>query len=274
MSKSEDTPSNLIVSLHAGFEAKGEYVNAYLARPVNGGERPGVVLLSGMNGLNWTQREITRVYARAGFVALSPDFMEGLLPNGRVEALHAKNSLDVDRAVGQVVAGADFLRSLPWVDSHGHVGILGFCLGGGLALLAAARTEKFQAGIIYHQSLFPDPRELESITCRLQCHYGSEDQSSPRMEVDAFTGALDEYGVQYELHWYEGMGHSFAQITPDANVPSARRDATNLSQERCFEFLQRELKATSDFGPASGHESDDEPAAGSDQASTESAPTA
>jgi len=43
------------------------------------------------------------------------------------------------------------------------------------------------------------------------------------------------------VQWYEGMGHSFAQITPDANVPPAQRAATDLSQERSFEFFRREL---------------------------------
>jgi len=259
MQETAEISSNLIVSLHAGYEAADEYVNAYIARPVNGGQRAGVVLLSGMNGLSWTQREITRMYARAGFVALSPDFMDGLLPNSRVKALHAKNSLDVARAVEQVTAGADFLRSLPWVGPEGPVGVMGFCLGGGLALLAAARTQKFQAGIVYHQSLFPDPRELEGIKCRLQCHYGTEDQSSPRTEVDAFIQALDRYGVKYELHWYEGMGHSFAQITPEADVQPARREATNLSQERCFEFLRQELEPVTGFEPVDEHKADGGP---------------
>ena len=231
----------LIVSLHAGYDAGSDYVNGYVARPVDGAPRPGVVLLSGMHGLSWTQREITRVYARAGFVALSPDFMDGLLPHGRAEALHAKNSLDVNRAVEHIIAGAGFLRSLPSVGPDGRVGVMGFCLGGGLALLAAARSSQFQAAVIYHQSLFPDARELQGIKGRLQCHYGTEDESTPREEVEAFVRALDQYGVQYEVHWYEGMGHSFAQITPDAEVPPARRAATDLSYERSFEFLRKEL---------------------------------
>src|SRR5205823_873516 len=71
-----------IVSLHAGYEANGDFVEGYVARPLTGERRPGVLLLSGMSGLTWTQREITRVYARAGFVALSPDFLEAL-PQGR-----------------------------------------------------------------------------------------------------------------------------------------------------------------------------------------------
>ena len=230
-----------IVSLHAGYETKGAYADGFLARPADGPPRPGVVLLSGMGGLTWTQREITRLFARAGFVALSPDYMGGQLPANRVEGLYAKNSLDVKASVEQIAGGAAFLRSLPSVGPKGKVGIMGFCLGGGLALLAAGRTDAFQAGVIFHQSLFPDVRELETINCKLQCHYGTEDHSTPRTEVEAFTRALDRFGKDYELHWYEGMGHSFAQITPDAEVPAAQRSATNLSYTRSFEFLHSEL---------------------------------
>src|SRR5215212_7042989 len=132
-----------IVSLHCGFETSaGDYVDGYIARPVDGEPRPAVVLLSGMYGLTWTQRELTRVYARAGFVAFSPDFLDGQHPTSRASALFVKNSLDVNRATERLASAADFLRTLPWVGSNGRVGIMGFCLGGGLVLLATGRTPK------------------------------------------------------------------------------------------------------------------------------------
>ena len=235
------TDGEKIISLHAGYETDGVYTNAFLARPVDGTPRPGVVLLSGMGGLTWTQREITRRYARAGFVALSPDYMLGQLPPDRAKALLAKNALDVNAAVEALAGGAVFLRSLPWVAPEDRIGIMGFCLGGGLVLLATARTEAFGAGIVYHQSLFPDVRELAGIDCKLQCHYGTEDHSTPRQEVEAFAAAMNELGKTFELHWYEGMGHSFAQITPDAGVPDQQRQASDLSYQRSFEFFRAEL---------------------------------
>lgn len=231
-----------IVSLHCGYTApNGDYVDGFIARPVDGTPRPGVVLLSGMYGLAWTQRELTRMYARAGFVAISPDYLLGQRPRNPVESLHAKNSLEVNRAVDHLVGAANFLHSLPWVGPDHKIGIMGFCLGGGLVLIAVGRTDTFQAGVVYHQSLFPDMAELADIRCRLQCHYGTNDHSTPREEVEAFTKALDEYDVEYELHWYEGQGHSFAQITPDAQVPPEQRAAADLSHQRTFAFLAREL---------------------------------
>jgi carboxymethylenebutenolidase len=230
-----------IVSLHAGYASGDGYVDGYLARPVAPGPWPGVILLSGMFGLTWTQRQLTRLYARAGFVALSPDILKGKRPKGRAAGLLAKHTLDVRPTVEDLAAGADFLRSLPWVGPDGRIGIMGFCLGGGLAILATAWTDRFQAGVVYHQSLFPDPRDLAAVGAPLQCHYGTDDVSTPKEEVDAFTTELDAHGKRYELHWYEGMGHSFAQITPEAEVPQAQRAAADLSQDRAFGFLHAEL---------------------------------
>jgi carboxymethylenebutenolidase len=259
----EVVEDELIVSLHAGYVTNGVYTDAFLARPVDGRSRPGVVLLSGMYGLTWTQREITRIYARAGFVALSPDILGGQRPDrkDRAAALHAKNSVDVNSMVDQLAGGAAFLRSLRWVESPGKVGIMGFCLGGGLVLLAAGRTDAFQAGVVYHQSLFPDMRELAGIKCAIQGHYGTDDSSTPPEEVAAFSHELDRLGIRYELHMYEGMGHSFAQLTPDAKVPAAQRAAADLSQTRAFEFLHRELGGTADATPVAGKASAEETSA-------------
>ena len=228
--------------MHAGYESGGRHVDSYLARPYDGIPRPGVILLSGMFGLTWTQRELTRLYARAGFVALSPDFLNGQRPKGRREGLQAKNSLDVGTAVQQLVDGADFLRGLPWVGADGGVGIMGFCLGGGLALLAMTDSDRFGAGVIFHQSLFPDPRDLERLSAPVIGHYGTADTSTPPEEVEAFVRELEAGGKRYELHWYEGMAHSFAQIPPDKEVPAPQRAAADLSHERSFEFLHRELE--------------------------------
>ncbi len=231
--------SERIVSLHAGYERGGRMVDGYVARPADSGVHPAVVVISGMSGLNAFQREMTRVFARAGFVTLSPDLFDGAHPANRAEALHNKNSLDLDRAVDDVVGGGDFLRDLPWVETGGRIGVIGFCLGGGLALLALARSDQFNPGVIYYHSLFPDPSELEGITASLLCHYGTEDTSTPKSEVDAFTATLDQYEKQYEIAYYEGVGHSF--LNPGNNPTPQNTKAAAKSLEKSFQFLHREI---------------------------------
>lgn len=228
-----------ILSLHAGYDHKQRPVDAYLARPAVSEVRPAVVLVSGMHGLNWFQRQITRRFAQAGFVTLSPDILEGSLPEDRASALLVKNSLDVDLTVDIIAAGAYFLRSLPWVEPDGRVGLVGFCLGGGLALLTLARTDQFQSGVIYYHSLFPDPQELEHIDCELLCHYGTEDKTTPKEEVEAFRSVLEGYDKQYEIAFYEGVGHAF--VNPGASPSAQHQKAITESLEKTFEFLRRLL---------------------------------
>jgi carboxymethylenebutenolidase len=238
-----DVDDHLIIAMHSGYEADGQYVDAFLARPVNGEPAPGVVLLSGMGGLTATQRAITREYARAGFVALAPNYMGAELAGNYAAALHAKNSLDMNAVVEQIVAGAAFLQSLPWIGPDGKVGVMGFCLGGGLALLAAARSDGFDAVVVYHHSVFPDERELAHIGCPILGHYGTDDHSTPREEVEDFRSSLEHLGKQHELHWYEGMPHGFAQVPSTADLPSERRSAVEVARARSFAFLQRELRS-------------------------------
>jgi len=214
-------------------------VDGYVARPADSGVHPAVLLISGMSGLNDFQREMTRVFARAGFVTLSPDLFDGAHAKDHAEALHNKNSLDIDRSVDLLSAGTDFLRNLPWVENGSRIGVVGFCLGGGLALLSLGRTDRFDPGVIYYQSLFPDPAELEGIDAKLLCHYGTADHSTPREEVERFRSTLDEYEKEYEICWYEGAGHSF--LNPRSDSSPGREQATTDSLESSFEFLRTEI---------------------------------
>ncbi len=146
-----------IVSLHAGYKTNGVYTDAFIARPSDNAPRPAVVLLSGMFGLSWTQREITRYYARQGSVA---DCRQNMWLTARpaitlTASPPDEKLFDVASVVeNALVGGAAFLRSLPSVGPQGRIGIMGFCLGGGVALLAMARSRAFQAGVIYHQSSY------------------------------------------------------------------------------------------------------------------------
>jgi carboxymethylenebutenolidase len=128
-----------IVSLHAFYKSGTRELDAYLSRPTAPGPWPAVIV----------------VY-------------HGKVTTDPAEAAQLKTSLDIDGAVAEIVGAVPYLQSLPFVSKK--VGIIGFCMGGGLALLAACRSAAFSAGVIYFPSIYPDTSELENVACPLRFH--------------------------------------------------------------------------------------------------------
>jgi dienelactone hydrolase len=116
----------------------------------------------------------------------------------------AKTSLAIPRAVEKIIDSVPYLRKLPWVGKK-NVAMLGFCMGGGLALYAVAQSRAFAGGVIYYQSLFPDPEDLKSISAPLLCHHGTDDPATTKTEIDLFRQALDKYKKKFSIEMYKGQ---------------------------------------------------------------------
>lgn len=99
--------------------------------------------------------------------------------------------MNVDRAVEKVIDNVPYLRMLPFVGQK-KIALAGFCMGGGLALYGLARSVKFATGVIFYQSLFPDPMELKGIKVPIQCHYGTEDEKTTLAEIEMFRNTLTQ----------------------------------------------------------------------------------
>ena len=162
-------------------------------------------------------------------------FIPGSFP--RKDAFQ-KTSLDIPRAVEKVIDSVPYLRRLPWAGKK-HIAVLGFCMGGGLALYAVAQSRAFAAGVIYYQSLFPDPEDLKGITAPLLCHYGTDDPGTTRTEIEMFRETLDRYKKKYEIATYNGAGHAFLNNPQTKNT--ANREAAAKSVIKTSKWLQKHL---------------------------------
>jgi carboxymethylenebutenolidase len=227
-----------IVSMHAAHRSGKEVIDGFLSRPIAGGERPAIVLVHGYRGLDDGQRAVTRRFAQEGFICLSPDLFHGKTYHTLEECALKKTSLDIDRAVDNIIDDVPYLRKLPWLGNK-KVAVLGFCMGGGLALYVLARSKAFAAGVIYYQSLFPDPEDLKSISAPMLCHYGTEDHGTTKTEIDMFRGTLEKQKKQYAIEMYDGAGHAFLNNPQSKNA--ANREAAAKSVLRTTKWLRKVL---------------------------------
>jgi len=227
-----------IVSMHAAYKSGKEIVDGFLSRPVDNAVRPAIVLIHGYRGVDDGQRAVTRRFAQEGFVCLSPDLFHNQVFTTPEACALQKTSLDIPRATQKINDSIPYLRQLPFVGKK-KIAVLGFCMGGGLALYALAKSRAFAAGVIYYQSLFPDPVELKGITAPLLCHYGTEDPGTTKTEIDMFREALDRYKKKYEIEMYEGAGHAFLNNPQSKNA--ANLEAAAKSVDRTCKWLRKAL---------------------------------
>ena len=179
-------------------------VKAHLAiPPVGDGPWPGVVVLHEAFGLNDDIRQQADRLATAGYLALAPDLYSGggwRCVRSTFRALSAGRGKPFD----DIEAARTWLAERP--DCTGRVGVIGFCMGGGFALLTAARG--FAASAPNYAHL---PEDLDGAlqgACPVVASYGAKDKTL-RGTAAELESALRRAGVEHDVEEYEGAGHSF-----------------------------------------------------------------
>ncbi|MBI1376246.1 MAG: dienelactone hydrolase family protein [Frankiales bacterium] len=182
----------------------GEPVPAHLALAAGDGPQPGVVVLHEAFGLTADIRAIAAEFARRGFHALAPDLLSH---GGRVRCLtsvmRAMRS-GSGRPFAEIAAARDWLAERE--DCTGRVGVAGFCLGGGFAILMAGRG--FDVSAVQYGIL---PRRVDEAVrgaCPVVASYGARDLSL-RGAADRLSTALERAGVRHDVKEYPDAGHSF-----------------------------------------------------------------
>jgi carboxymethylenebutenolidase len=192
--------------------------DAYVALP-EAGVGPVIVLLQEIFGVNAEMREVADLYAAEGYVVVAPDLFHQFAPNielGYSEADHAKGydyyaRFDVAQALADIRATVQHARIMP--ESNGKVGVLGFCLGGKLAWLAAAHCDVDCAVGYYGVGIENSLDEVANINCPIALHFGETDPMNPpetRWRIKAVLS--DKPNIQ--LYEYPEAGHAFNRSGP------------------------------------------------------------
>ena len=182
-------------------------VEAYLARPDGDGPRPAVLVMSEAFGLNEDIRRIADRFAAHGYVAAAPDLFEGGSPGCLVKAFR-----DLRRGSGPMVERAvaliDALAAIPGVAPQ-RVGVAGFCLGGGYAMLLGTTGKVRTAAAAYGRPLPPD---LVGRMCPVVASFGGRDRIFGR-QGDDLERRLTAAGIPHDVKTYPAAGHSFMNRT-------------------------------------------------------------
>ncbi|QRP46226.1 dienelactone hydrolase family protein [Amycolatopsis sp. FDAARGOS 1241] len=192
-------------------------ITGYLAVPSGPGPFPAVVIIHDALGLSADARRITDRFADSGYVALSPDLHSRGGFFRCVRQVFKDMFARRGRAFDDIETARAFLAARD--DCTGKIGVAGYCLGGGFALVAASRS--FDASAPYYGQL---PRDLSVLddACPIVASFGRRDPSL-RGAATKLDAALTERNIPHDVKEYPHAGHSFANKIAPAPVNTLLR---------------------------------------------------
>jgi carboxymethylenebutenolidase len=211
------------------FESAG----GYLATP--GPERPGVIVIQEWWGLVPHVKDVAGRFAAQGYVALAPDLYHGKSTLEAAEAQHLMEGLDWGRATTEIAGAVRYLR-----EHHGvtRVGVVGFCMGGALTVLAAT-----QPGVDAYAAFYGFPPAGAAPLDRIQApglvFFGESETFFSVKDARDFAEAQRRRGRETEVVVYPDAGHAFFN---NDRPEVFRRDAANDAWRRTLQLFGRVLR--------------------------------
>lgn len=220
------------------FQANGGTAPGYLVEPESGKGGPGLVLLQEWWGLVDHIKTVADRFADAGFVVLAPDLYGGVQTKSPDQAAKmfmalriAEAGKDIRGAVGHIAARADV--------SPKRVGVVGFCMGGQLALYAGQEYPDRIGAVVDFYGVHPNvPIDPARVRIPVQLHFGKRDTNVPEASARDLVDLLSAGSAAVDAHFYDADHAFFNDTRPEVHDSAAADDAWN----RTVAFLTRHLR--------------------------------
>lgn len=222
------------------LDGEGSF-DAYVARPA-GKPRAAIVVIQEIFGVNAGIRRKCDKLAGDGYLALAPDLFWRIEPGVDLDpdieaefkqALGLMGRFDQDQGVADIEAAIHYLRNS---EGCAKVGAVGYCLGGRLAFMTAARTDADASVGYYAVGADSLLREKHAIARPLMLHIPTADGFVPPDVQKAMHEGLGDH-PKVTLHDYQGLDHGFA-----TEFGKRRNDeAATLADKRTSEFFAKHL---------------------------------
>lgn len=215
------------------FPANGHSGSGYLATPPST-SGPGVLVIQEWWGLVDHIKDICERLAREGFVALAPDFYHGAATKSPDEAGKLFMALNIAKAAADLRGAANALLGRPEVTTE-RVGVMGFCMGGQLAMYAGAEFPDRVAAVVNFYGIHPNVRvDPAKLKVPLQAHFAKRDNSVKEADARALMTRIEGAGGSVEPYYYEADHAFFNDTRPTVHDKQAARTAW----DRTLTFLR------------------------------------
>lgn len=214
-------------------------MQGYLVKPTDAKEKlPAVLVVHENRGLNPYIKDVVRRLGIAGFLAFGPDalFPLGGYPGNDDKGREMQRQRKDDEMLADFAAAATMLSKR--TDTLDHVGVVGFCYGGGVCNALAVRLpEVIKAAVPFYGSQ-PSAADTAKIKGHLLIHNAELDKRIMGGAAD-YEKALKEASVDFTAHVYPNVNHGFHNDT----TPRYDKEAAELAWKRTIDFFGKHLKA-------------------------------
>ena len=209
--------------------------SGFLAVPQGDSMAPAVVLLQEWWGHNAHLRALVDRLADAGFIALAPDLYQGRIAKDADEAQRLMTELKWPEALHAIAGARSLLAAHP--RSNGKVGVIGFCMGGAGAFVAAGNLRGFSAAVPFYGTPPDAAVEWSTFDVPVQGHFSSRDRWATVARATELRARITAAGGRMDLHVYDAE-HAFVNDTrPEVYSPANAK----LAWERAMLFLHQQL---------------------------------
>ncbi len=200
------------------YSAGDTQLKGYLARPDDGAQYPGILVVHEWWGLNDYPKRRAEMLAAQGYAAMAIDmYGDGKTATSPDEAAGLMQAVldDANAAPARFQAALDTLRD------HAHcndqaISAIGYCFGGAVVLAMARAGLDLASVASFHGSLQTDsPAQPNAVKARILVCHGNDDAMIPPDHVEAFKQEMDAANAAYEFVGYDGAGHGFSNTAAD-----------------------------------------------------------
>jgi carboxymethylenebutenolidase len=217
-------------------------VQTFVVYPEVKEKAPVVIVIHEIFGLSDWARSMADDLAAAGYIAVAPDLLSGMGPNGggssafpdQDATVKAVSDLNADTVTADLNAVADYAKKLP--ASNGKLAVAGFCWGGGKTFAFATNRKDLNAAFVFYGPP-PDAAAMKSIHAPVYGFYAGNDARIDAT-IPAATEAMKAAGKKYDPVTYDGAGHGFMRAGEAPDASEANKKAREEGLKRITALLK------------------------------------